>query len=378
MSLLNRYIFRQIMIPFVLCTVIITIVAWLTQVARLLDKILQQGQGADIFFKLSMLLVPSLIGLIAPFGLLIATVYTLQRMNQDSELAVIFAAGSGKWRIVRPFLAACFLVTCFVGAINMYFGPISLQSYRTEIVKIRADLVANLAQAGRFFSPVKGVTIYFHQRSPNGDMLGVFIHDKRNRNNVSTIVALRSKLVNNETGSFMVMFDGNIQSRLAAADEVKLVTFTQYSYNLSDLSPETRVSYFKPRERFISDLYNPDPTDRYFRAFPAKVRSELHTRLISLVYPLVFTLIVLAFLANAQTSRQGQIARILLAILTVIIIRGSGVALANLSGKKDWAMVLVYGLPFLVIGLSLYAINMNRIGGFFKNKRNQPHNASTI
>jgi lipopolysaccharide export system permease protein len=371
MSLLSRYIFRQIMFPFVMVTVIITAVAWLTQATKLLDLIILQGQGAGIFFRLTLLFIPSLAGLIAPVGLLIASIYTLNRMNQDSEIAVIYAAGSGKWQIVRPFLLASLLVTLIVIAINTYIMPKSLQALRAEISQIRADIVANLLQPGRFFSPTKGVTIYFRERNKNNDMLGVLIHDKRNRAEQVTIVAQRSALVSNKSGNFMVFFNGSIQRKSPSEENVNLVAFTQYSYDLSELSPESKISFLKPKEKFISDLYNPDPLDPYYRGWPEKVRSELHRRLISIIYPLVFTLISLAFLANAQTARQGQIIRILLAIFSVALVRGLGLALTNLSGKKDWAVLLVYGLPIMVIIISLYAINMNKVRPFWRSKHTQ-------
>jgi len=372
MSLISRYIFRQIMIPFVMSTIVITAIAWLTQATRLLDLIILQGQGIGIFFRLTLLLIPNLTGFIAPIGLLIACIFTLNRMNQDSELAVIYATGSGKWQIVFPFLAASLMVTVIVVVINIYIMPRSLQTLRAEISQIRADLVANLLQPGRFFSPLKGVTIFFRQRDRNKDMLGVLIHDSRDAASRITIVAQRGSLVSNDAGNFMVFYKGNIQRSSGPAEKVKLVAFSQYSYDLSELSPEAKISYLEPKEKFFSDLLNPDPTDPYFRAWPGRLRAELHRRLISTIYPLVFTLIALAFLANAQTARQGQVIRILLAIFSVVLVRGLGLGLTNLSGKKDWAVLLVYGLPFTVILISLYSLNMNQIRSFFRNREIQP------
>jgi len=371
MNLLSRYIFLQIMFPFVMSTVILTAIAWLTQATRLLDLIILQGQGAGIFFRLSLLFIPNLAGLVAPIGLLIACIYTLNRMNQDSELAVIYAAGSGKWKIVRPFILASLLVTILVAVVNAYVMPKSLQILRAEVTQIRAGLLANLLQPGRFFSPLKGVTIYFRERDQNNDMLGVIIHDKRNLAEQITIVAKRSTLVENEVGNFMVFYDGSTQRRARTAEKTNLVAFTKYSYDLSGLSPEAEISYLKPKEKFLDDLFNPNPTDPYFRTFPGKVRSELHRRLTSVIYPMVFTLIALAFLADAQTARQGQIIRILLAIFTVAMVRGLGLTFSNLTAKKDWAVLLVYGLPFLVVLITLFYINLNQVGSFLRNRRSQ-------
>ncbi len=359
------------MVPFVMSTIVITVIAWLTQSTRLLDLIILQGQGAGIFFRLSLLFIPNLAGLVAPIGLLIACIYTLNRMNQDSELAVIYAAGSGKWKIVRPFILASLVVTVFVAIISAYVMPKSLQALRAEITQIRTDLLANLLQPGRFFSPLKGVTIYFRERDQNNDMLGVIIHDRRNLEEQITIVAKRSTLIGNEAGNFMVFYDGSTQRRAETAEKTSILAFTKYSYDLSGFSPEAQISYLKPKEKFIGDLFNPNPTDPYFLTFPGKVRAELHRRLTSMIYPLVFTLIALAFLADAQTARQGQVIRILLAIFAVIMVRGLGLALTNLSAKKDWAVLLVYGLPFLVILVTLFSINMNQVGSFLRGKRSQ-------
>ncbi len=359
------------MFPFVMATVIITAIAWLTQATRLLDLIILQGQGAGIFFRLSLLFIPNLAGLVAPIGLLIACIYTLNRMNQDSELAVIYAAGSGKWKIVRPFILASLLVTVLVGIVNAYVMPKSLQILRAEITEIRADLLANLLQPGKFFSPLKGVTIYFRERDQNNDMLGVIIHDKRNLAEQITIVAKRSTLIENEAGNFMVFYDGSTQRRAGTAEKTNLVAFAKYSYDLSGLSPEAEIFYLKPKEKFLGDLIAPNPTDPYFLSFPGKIRSELHRRLTSVIYPLVFTLIALAFLSDAQTARQGQIIRILLAISTVALVRGLGLAFTNLTAKKDWAVLLVYGLPLLVVLITLFYINLNQVGSFLRSKRSR-------
>lgn len=371
MNLLSLYIFRQIMFPFIMITVVLTAIAWLTQASRLLELIILQGQGAGVFFRITLLMVPGLAGIVAPISLLITCIFTLDRMNKDSEIAVIYATGSGKWTIARPFLVASAVVSLFVIAINMYIMPYSMQAFRAEVSQIRADLVAKLVQPGRFFSPIEGVTIYFRERGQNNDMLGVIVDDRRKPAEQITIVAKRSVLVGNKTGNFMVFFDGSTQRRGETADKINVVAFSQYAFNLSELSPEAKISYLKPMEKFIGDLLDPDPTDPYFRAFPGKMRAELHSRLTSIIYPVVFTLIALAFLANAQTARQGQVIRILLAIFTAATVRGLDLTLTSLSGKKEWAVLAVYALPFLITLISLYTINMNKTGSFLRNRRVQ-------
>lgn len=356
MNLISRYIFGQIMIPFVMCTIVLTAIAWVTQASRLLDLIILRGQAAGVFFRLTLLIIPGLIGIIAPVGLFIAGIYTLNRLNQDSELAVIYAAGSGKGQIVYPFLLASVLVSCFVFLMNAFLMPLSLQKLRVETVQIRTDLVANLLQPGRFISPIKDVTIYFRERDENGDMMGVIVHDGRQKDTNLSIMAKRGKLVTNDQGNFMIFYDGNIQHKNTGVTDIKILVFTQYAYDLAELSPGSKVPYLKPMEKFIGDLYDPDPKDPYFLSSPQKMRSELHRRLVSPFYPLVFIMISLVFLANANTARQGQVVRILQTIILVLLVRATGLAMTNLSGKTEWAVFLVYAIPIAAIVISAYII----------------------
>ena len=58
-----------------------------------------------MFLTVTGLSLPTLVTVIAPVALFIATIYTLNKLNGDSELIVMRAAGMPPQRILRPFLA---------------------------------------------------------------------------------------------------------------------------------------------------------------------------------------------------------------------------------------------------------------------------------
>ena len=73
MRKLHFYILRQILAPFVLFTVVLTLVVWMTQSLRLLDLVINRGQSGAIFAYLTLLMVPSMLVIILPIAFFGAT-----------------------------------------------------------------------------------------------------------------------------------------------------------------------------------------------------------------------------------------------------------------------------------------------------------------
>src|SRR5579872_608173 len=117
MTSIDRYIFRTVFGAFLLVLFNLTAVIWITQILQQIDLITNQGQTILVFFRITSLLVPILMLVIAPIAMVIAIAYTLLKFNGDSELVVMGAAGLPPRRLFRPVLAMCFVVAAFVAYI---------------------------------------------------------------------------------------------------------------------------------------------------------------------------------------------------------------------------------------------------------------------
>src|SRR5215467_15423049 len=101
MASIDRYMFRTIFGGFLLVLINLTAVIWITQILRQVDLITNQGQTILVFLRITGLLVPILMLVIAPIAIMIAVCYALIKLNGDSELVVMNAAGIAPRRVDR-------------------------------------------------------------------------------------------------------------------------------------------------------------------------------------------------------------------------------------------------------------------------------------
>src|ERR1700674_55441 len=130
---IDRYIFRTIFGAFLLILFNLTAVIWITQILRQVDLITNQGQTILVFLRITSLLLPILMLVIAPIAIMIAICYALIKLNGDSELVVMNAAGISPRRAFLPVLAACVIVAIFVGYISAYLAPWLQRKMAAEI-----------------------------------------------------------------------------------------------------------------------------------------------------------------------------------------------------------------------------------------------------
>ena len=114
MTLIERYLFKNAFVATFVTLTVLAGVVWLSQAVREFDLVTTKGQSLIIFLSVTGLSFPSLIAIIAPVSLFIAVLYTLNRLNGDSELIVMTATGMSPFGILRPFIILFLIVSALV------------------------------------------------------------------------------------------------------------------------------------------------------------------------------------------------------------------------------------------------------------------------
>jgi len=342
MDSISRYIFRTTFGAFVVVLVSLTAVIWVTQALRDIDIMTSQGQTILVFIGITGLIIPLLVLVIAPIALLIAVAHTLNKLSTDSEIIVMNAAGMSPWVLFRAFLNVAIVVSILVMAISAYFAPKGLRMLRDWLTEVRANVVSTIVQPGRFTSMEAGVSIHIRERRTNGQLVGIFLDDRRNPKERITVLAETGDLIDNDKGTFLVLQKGMVQRHEAGQRDPSMVVFERYAFDLAQFSGGQQAVKYSIRERYIWQLLFPDPKDQFYIEQPGQFRAELHDRLVAPLYPLAFVVIAFAYLGAPRTTRQSRTMSMLGAILGVGVVRLLGFVSTVFGANMPWLLALQY------------------------------------
>ncbi len=354
-GLLQRYLFKTMMVAAASCLVALTLVIWITSALRELSLVTGKGQTFLVFLQFTMLSLPALVVVIAPVAVFAACIYTLNKFNADSELIVMSAAGVPPIQLLKPFLIMGVVGTLLVGFMTVHVMPSSFRDLRDMITRIRADFLSNVVKEGQFTNLDVGIT--FHYRERSGDaLLGIFFQDRREEGRTTVYIAERGQSVEIEGRPFLVLETGTIQRQDARSRDTSTVTFERYGVDLSSFGQDGATPILKPRERSTAELLFPDRQEVYFQVHNGRFRAELHDRFIGPLYVMSFLLIGFAALGKAQTTRQGRGFAIGSAVVAVLALRIAGFALSSLMARSPAFVPLGYLLPIGVMAVCLVMI----------------------
>jgi lipopolysaccharide export system permease protein len=359
MGSIDKYIFRTTLASFALVLVSLTGVIWITQALRDIDLMTGQGQTILTFLGLTSLLIPALVLIISPIALMIAISHTLNKLATDSEIIVMNAAGLSPFRLFRPFLYATCVVALLVAFISAYLAPDGLRRLKQWGAEITADVLANILQPGRFAQLDQNLTIRIRERQPGGMLSGIFIDDRRDPNERVSIVADHGTVVKTDSGSFLVLEDGNLERFEVGKRDPALVAFGRYAFDMSKFTNQGHDIALGIRERYSWELISPAKDDPVYKEVPGQFRAELHDRFMAPIYPFAFAALTFAFLGAPRTTRQSRNFSIGGSILAVFVLRMIGFACSVMAVKSPLAPLVQYSMLLGAIGVGLWLI----IGG---------------
>lgn len=363
------YLIRQIVGPFVLITFGLTAVIWLSQSLRFIDFIVNKGLSLGVFLYLGLLLMPSFLGVILPIALFCSLLFVYNRLTLDSELVSLRAAGLGPWRLGRPVLVIAGLITIAVFAINFYFTPASYREFKDQQFVIRGDYSSVLLQEGVFTPFSSGMTVYVRARGPEGILLGILVHDRRDAERPITMMAEQGALIRTDDGPRFVLLKGNRQEIDREHGQLSLLYFDRYALDLGQLAEKPGRRWREPRERFLDELINPGTSEDDLRNL-GKFRAELHQRLASPFYSIALALIALAALLTGEHNRRGHWRRVLSALGAGLVFEAVALALVNIMVKTPSLAPLLYLNLAFAIGIPAYVLSRDRL---FRHRRTPPN-----
>ncbi len=356
MGSIDRYIFRTTLASFALVLVSLTGVIWITQALRGIDLMTSQGQTILTFLGITGLAIPVLVLVIAPIALMIAVAHTLNKLATDSEIIVMNAAGLSPIRLFLPFIYATIIVSMIVAFIGAYMAPDGMRRLKRWDAEITADVLANILQPGRFAQLDQNLTIRVRERQPGGLLVGIFVDDRRDPKERVSIIADHGTVLKNDSGSFLILEDGNLQRFETGKTDPALVAFSRYGFDMSKFSKQSGDVIYGIRERYLWELAWPAADDPIYIQMASQFRAEMHDRILASIYPFAFAAVTFAFLGSPRTTRQSRNFSIGSAIAAVFSMRLIGFACSVMSVKSPSAILVQYLMLAGSIGASIWIV----------------------
>ncbi|MUZ71454.1 LPS export ABC transporter permease LptF [Agrobacterium vitis] len=349
MKLLESYILRRVAQMFLTALLPVLAIIWTTQVLARINLVTDTGQSVGSFATLATLILPTIIPIVMPFALVIGITQSLTAMNNDSELAVIDAAGASRAVILRPILLFALAISVITLVITNEVQPKVKVAARQMIANAYADLLSTVIEEKTFRKVEDGLYVQISQRLAGRVLKGLFVADYRDPA-YSLIYYAREGAVD-ETGTALIMHDGEVQ-RKAPGGTVSIVRFDSYAFDLSDLTETRGKAKMRPSDRSLGFLLNPDTNDDDYKDHPGEYRAELHKRMTEWLLPFAFALMSLAIAGDARSHREARLHPMVAALTIALILRWLTFYAANKSESNADFIVLMYATPLATAAIA--------------------------
>jgi lipopolysaccharide export system permease protein len=343
---LSRYVLAQLLGPVALLTLLLTSVIWLVASLKLLDLVINRGQSAGTFLYLILLYLPTPLVIIMPIAFFFAALFTLQRLQAESELVVMASAGFSLRQLAMPVLGAAAIVMALTYACILFLAPAGQRVLGDKLSDIRADMAGALLNEGEFNTPSQGLTVFIRQLSSNGEMSGILVHNNRDRAHPVTYLAEKGILAKTPAGTRLIMLGGTIQSSGKSGEQLQVLRFQSYTLNLDQFSGPTRYTLRRRDERYLGELFWP-PEPGVNQKIRDQFFAEGHNRLAQPLYCLVFALVALAAVLRGRRQRASIAIRLTVASLLAAGLRIAGYGVTGLAQRNPPLVALFYLLPAL-------------------------------
>jgi lipopolysaccharide export system permease protein len=201
MSLIARYISRQLVRPFLLGVFVITFLLTMDFLFDYLDLFLNKGVALFTVLRLFFLGLGWMLAMSVPCGVLVGVLMTYGHLSQDNEIIAMRASGISAFQAMKPALAAGVFIAVLLTLFNNYVLPNMNHSFANLMLAINKAKPTAEIQEGTFINNFDGYSLFIgNLDDKSGRMQDVLIYDfSRKARNPRTILAKRGHLEFNDT-----------------------------------------------------------------------------------------------------------------------------------------------------------------------------------
>ncbi|MFA5146272.1 MAG: LPS export ABC transporter permease LptG [Candidatus Omnitrophota bacterium] len=156
MKIVDRYIVRGFLGPFLWCLFIFIIMAVIIDVFSFIDDIVKYKIPFSSLVAFYVYYCPTIFIQITPMAVLLSAIYMLSNLNKHNEITAMKSSGISLWRILAPILICGFVISVVVFIVNDRIIPMSSKISNV----IRRDELEKDKRKGRDQGIIENVAVY--------------------------------------------------------------------------------------------------------------------------------------------------------------------------------------------------------------------------
>ena len=258
MKIIDRYILRELVVPFLLGLAVFTSILLIVRILKLVEMVVNRGVPIGQILRIFSYILPAFLEVTVPMALLLAILVAFGRLSSDSEIIALRAAGISLYRLLIPVAGFAVVVTILTLGLSMYARPWGNSRLRTGLYEIIRTRAAAGIKPKVFNDEFTGLVIYVDDLQPATDELeGVLISDTREPSMHNTVYAETGHLVSNEGHHTLTLRleNGGIYSATNQGHGYEQTRFATYDLTL-DL--DTTLAQLRNRSPDASEMTLPE------------------------------------------------------------------------------------------------------------------------
>lgn len=358
MPLVDRYLGKEILLPFAAGLLFLTQLLLATQLLNQADVLFGSGVALLDVAAILVALMPHVLGYVLPIAFLLGAVLGVGRLAEDREVVALGAAGVSPARLVRVPLALGVVAAALGLWLSLSLEPAGLSAARVRLNEVVKRNVTNDVRAGTFYDQIPGYTVYT-ERVRDGRWENVLISDRSDPGAPVLALARAGRLEPVGVGQEMqlVLDGGELHREDAEAGEYVTAQFrhAELVIGLGTALTDRNALARTAKEMDVAAMQARIAAERA-RGDAAQARrfeGYLHRRIAQPLAVIPFALLAVPLGASRRIGRGFAVAATLLAVVAHYVLLRGGEVLAQ---KGALPAALALQLPTLVLSAVALAL----------------------
>jgi lipopolysaccharide export system permease protein len=359
-KIVHRYIFRELLIPFLFGLSVFTFVLLIARLLRLIELVVNRGVPATNILRIFAYIVPAFLEVTVPMAMLLAIIVAFGRLSADSEMVAFRSSGLSLYQLMTPVVIFVVLAGMTTAGLTLWARPWGNRSLRSALFEIARTRASAGIRQQVFNDEFPGLVIYAEEIDAKTDVLRhVLISDDRDEKQRNHIFAREGVMLSDAATETVTLRlrDGFIQTSDAPRDTEYQTEFQSYDVNL-DLRRALAGNQERerdPKEMTLAELRETIEKKRA-AGTPTGLESAEYQRRISLPFAcLVFGLAAVPLgIQPARGVRARGFAVSIVLIFFYYILLSAGQALAEQHLLPAVVGLWLPNAVFVVFGAYLF------------------------